>query len=165
MTVIYISMSSCQDVKKRPKINEIRDKDQIQKEELDLILETLEGMTNKLNSSVGGIKNAVSEVDYEVRKANTRFSGLTNEIVTSIQNLQDEIIYEMKRKKAKCAAKNQRPLMMEDRVMREALSDLHMCTGHKIKLTKVEVIKEIRKKIDDLDKTMDKKLGEVLTAL
>ena len=86
-------MSSCHDVKKGP--NEIQDKDQIQKEELDLILETLEGMTNKLNSSVGGIKNAVSEVDYKVRKGDTRFNGLANEIVTSIQNLQDEIIYEM----------------------------------------------------------------------
>lgn len=41
MTMIYKSMSSCQDVKTEPKINEIRDKDQIQKEELDLILETL----------------------------------------------------------------------------------------------------------------------------
>ena len=49
--------------------------------------------------------------------------------------------------------------------MREALSDLYMCTGDKIKLTKVEVIKEIREKIDDLDKTMDKKLKEVVTAL
>ena len=55
--------------------------------------------------------------------------------------------------------------MMEDRVMREVLSDLYMCTGDKIKLTKVEVIKEIREKIDDLDKTMDKKLKEVVTAL
>lgn len=108
--MIYLSMSSCQDVKKKePKINEIRHKDQIQKEELDLILETLENMTNKLNSSVGGIKNAVSEVDHKVRKGDTRFSGLANEIVISIQNLQDGIIYEMKRKKGKCPAKDQRP--------------------------------------------------------
>ena len=165
--MIYLSMSSCQDVKKEPKINEIRDKDQIQKEELDLILETLENMTNKLNSSVGGIKNAVSEVDHKVRKGDTRFSGLANEIVTSIQNLQDGIIYEMKRKKGKCPAKDQRPycLLMEDRVMCEALSNLYLCIGNKIKLTKVEVIKEIRKKIDDLDKTMDKQLKEVVTAL
>ena len=49
--------------------------------------------------------------------------------------------------------------------MREALSDLYMCTGGKIKLTKVEVIKELREKIDDLDKTMDKTLKEVVTAL
>ena len=48
-----------------------------------MILETLENMTNKLNSSVGGIKNAVSEVDYEVRKGGTRFSGLASEIVTN----------------------------------------------------------------------------------
>lgn len=61
-----------------------------------MILETLENVTNKLNSSVGGIKNAVSEVDHKVRKGDTRFSGLANEIVTSIQNLQDGIIYEMK---------------------------------------------------------------------
>ena len=124
-------------------------------------------MTNKLNSSVGGIKNAVSEVDHKVRKGDTRFSGLANEIVTSIQNLQDGIIYEMKRKKGKCPAKDQRPycLLMEDRVMCEALSNLYLCTGNKIKLTKVEVIKEIRKKIDDLDKTMDKQLKEVVTAL
>ena len=52
-------------------------------------------MTNKLNSSFGGIKEAVSEVDYKVRKGDTRFNGLANEIVTSIQNLQDEIICEM----------------------------------------------------------------------
>lgn len=49
--------------------------------------------------------------------------------------------------------------------MRENLSDLCTYTGDKIKLTKAEVIKEIRKKIDDLDKTMDKKLEEVVTAL
>ena len=49
--------------------------------------------------------------------------------------------------------------------MCEALSNLYLCTGNKIKLTKVEVIKEIRKKIDDLHKTMDKKLKEVVTAL
>ena len=49
--------------------------------------------------------------------------------------------------------------------MREALLDLYLCTADKIKLKKVKVIKEIRKKIDDLDKTMDNKLKEVVTAL
>lgn len=114
-------------------------------------------MTNKLNSSVGGIKNAVSEVDY-------KFSGLANKIVTSIQNLQGGIIYGMKRKKGKCPAKDQRPCL-EERVMREALFDLYLCTADKIKLKKVEVIKEIRKKIDDLDKTMDNKSRETLITM
>ena len=162
-------MSSCHDVKKGP--NEIQDKDQIQKEELDLILETLEGMTNKLNSSVGGIKNAVSKVDYEVRKGGTRFSGLANEIVTSIQILQDKVISEIKRKKEKCPSKDSPHArgtlacckMMEDGVMFEDV--LSMCRLDKTKLTKVEVIKEIRKMINDLDKTMEVKLKEVVTTL
>ena len=161
-------MSSCHDVKKGP--NEIQDKDQIQKEELDLILETLEGMTHKLNSSVEGIKNAVSKIDIEVQNGNTRFSRLANEIVTSIQNLQDKIISEIKRKKEKCPSEDSDDrhiqcscLMMKGSVMRENLSFL--CRLDKKKLTKVRVIKEIRKNINDLDKTMEVELKEVVTAL
>ena len=161
-------MSSCHDVKKGP--NEIQDKDQIQKEELDLILETLEGMTHKLNSSVEGIKNAVREIDIEVQNGNTTFSRLANEIVTSIQNLQDKIISEIKRKKEKCPSEDSHDrhtqcssLMMQGSVMCENVSFL--CRLDKKKLTKVRVIKEIRKNINDLDKTMEVELKEVVTAL
>ena len=160
-------MSSCHDVKKGP--NGIQDKDQIQKEELDLILETLEGTTNKLNSSVEEVKNAVSEVDYEVRNGNTRLSGLADEIVTSIQILQDKIISEIKGKKEKCPSEYSpespidRFMTMEDMVDCENISFLRSLDEKK--LTKVEVIKEIRKKINDLDKTMEVKLNEVVTAL
>ena len=159
-------MSSCHDVKKGP--NEIQDKDQIQKEELDLILETLVGMANKLNSSVGGIKNAVYKVDDEVRNGNTRLSGLADEIITSIQILQDKIISEIKRKKEKCPSKDSLSIpisrMMQDRVMREDLSFLCGLAIKKSK-TKVEVIKEIRKNITDLDKTIEVELRKVVTAL
>ena len=163
-------MSSRHDVKKGP--NEIQDKDQIQKEELDLILETLVGMANKLNSSVGGIKNAVYKVDDEVRNGNTRLSGLADEIITSIQILQDKIISEIKRKKEKCPSKDSlsipiKPgdcLMMQDRVMREDLSFLCGLAIKKSK-TKVEVIKEIRKNITDLDKAIEVELRKVVTAL
>ena len=163
-------MSSCHDVKKGP--NEIQDKDQIQKEELDLILETLVGMANKLNSSVGGVKNAVYKVDDEVRNGNTRLSGLADEIITSIQILQDKIISEIKRKKEKCPSKDSLSipiepgdyLRMQDRVMREDLSFLCGLAIKKSK-TKVEVIKEIRKNITDLDKTIEVELRKVVTAL
>jgi len=169
-------MSSCHDVKKGP--NEIQDKDQIQKEELDLILETLEGMTNKLNSSVGGIKNAVSEVDDEVRNGNTRLDGLADEIVNSIQILQDKIISERKRKKEKCPSED--PLFFPEALpCCQAMQDSFMSDNiyYKCELDKEESIKEIRKKINedkikeirkkinDLDKTMEVKLKEVVTAL
>ena len=169
-------MSSCHDVKKGP--NEIQDKDQIQKEELDLILETLEGMTNKLNSSVGGIKNAVSEVDDEVRNGNTRLSGLADQIVTSIQSLQDKIISTIKRKKVLGIPLGDSFFLpnvpsnieMEDRVMCENISFLcKRDEKESIKEIRKRInddkIKEIRKKINDLDKTMEVKLKEVLTAL
>ena len=162
-------MSSCHDVKKGP--NEIQDTDQIQKEELDLILETLEDMTHKFNSSVGGIKNAVREVDDEVRNGNARLYGLADEIVTSIQMLQDKIISEIKRKKEKCPSEDSLSLpdehvacsMVEDSVECEDISFL--CKLDKKMLTKVEVIKKIRETINDLDKTMEVKLKEVVTAL
>ena len=162
-------MSSCHDVKKGPK--EIQDKDQTQKEELDLILNTLEGMTIKFNFLVEGIKNAVSEVDDEVRNGNTRLSGLADEIVTSIQILQDKIISEIKGKKEKCPPEDSlsfpigRDMLSRygDMVDYENISFLR-CLDPK-KSTKVEVIKEIRKEINDLDKTMEVKLKEVVTAL
>ena len=168
-------MSSCHDVNKGP--NEIQDKDQIQKEELDLILETLEGITNKLNSSVWGIKNAVSEVDDEVRNGNTRFSGLAYEIVTSIQSLQDKIISEIKRKKEKCPSEDSIYFpesiaysMIADNVMAEDISflcelDEKESIKEILKKMNEDRIKEIRKKINDLDKTMEVKLKEVVTAL
>ena len=159
-------MSSCHDVKKGP--NEIQDTDQIQKEELDLILETLEDMTNKFNSSVRGIKNAVSEVDDEVRNGNARLYGLADEIVTSIQMLQDKIISEIKRKKEKCPSEDSLNeefccLMEGDSVRCEGI--YFLCKLDKKMLTKVEVIKKIRETINDLDKTMEVKLKEVVTAL
>lgn len=76
------------------------------KKRLDLILETLEGMTSKLNSSVREIKHAVSEVDKEVIYGNARISELADKIVTSIQNLQDKIISEIERKKEKCPSED-----------------------------------------------------------
>ena len=169
-------MSSCHEVKKGP--NEIQDKDQIQKEELDLILETLEGITNKLNSSVGGIKDAVSEVDDEVRNGNTRLSGLADEIVTSIQSLQDKIISEIKRKKEKCLSEDS-IYFPEEHVCERRAGDNVMCENisflckrdekESIKEIRKKInedkIKEIRKKINDLDKTMEVKLKEVVTAL
>ena len=157
-------MSSCHDVKKGP--NEIQDKDQIQKEELDLILETLEGMTNKLNSSVGGIKNAVSEVDDEVQNGNTRLSGLADQIVTSIQSLQDKIISTIKRKKVLGIPLGV-PLFLPHKLNCEIMVDTVMCENISslCKRDEKESIKEIRKRINDLDKTMEVKLKEVLTAL
>ena len=168
-------MSSCHDVKKGPK--EIQDKDQTQKEELDLVLDTLEGMTIKFNFLVEGIKNAVSEVDDEVRNGNTRFSGLAYEIVTSIQSLQDKIISEIKRKKEKCPSEDSIYFpesiacsMIADNVMAEDISFLcELDEKESIKEIGKKInedrIKEIRKKINDLDKTMEVKLKEVVTAL
>ena len=159
-------MSSCHDVKKGP--NEIQDTDQIQKEELDLILETLEDMTNKFNSSVGGIKNAVSEVDDEVRNGNARLYGLADEIVTSIQMLQDKIISEIKRKKEKCPSEDSLNEELCCQVEGDSVrceNIFFLCKLDKKMLTKVEVIKKIRETINDLDKTMEVKLKEVVTAL
>ena len=159
-------MSSCHDEKKGP--NEIQDKDQIQKEEFDLILEALVGMANKFYSSVGGIENAVYEVDYEVRHADIT---LANEIITSIEILQDKIISEIKRKKEKCPSEDYLYLpgienicsTVEDMVECENISFL--CYLDQKKSTKVEVIKEIRRHINHLNKTMEVKLKEVVTAL
>ena len=158
-------MSSCHDVKKGP--NEIQDKDQIQKEEFDLILEALVGMENKFYSYVGGIKNAVYEVDYEVRHADIT---LANEIITSIQILQDKIISEIKRKKEKCPSDclylpgiENIFSTVQDMVECENISFL--CYLDQKKSTKVEVIKEIRRHINHLNKTMEVKLKEVVTAL
>ena len=171
-------MSSCHDVNKGP--NEIQDKDQIQKEELDLILETLEGMTSKLNSSLREIKHAVSEVDKEVIYGNARISELADEIVTSIQNLQDKIISEIERKKEKCPSEDSlysgaMEAGVDEGVMCENISflcELDTKESTKVEVTtkvevatKVEVIKEIRRKINDLDKTMEVKFKEVVSAL
>ena len=167
-------MSSCHDVSKGP--NEIQEKDQIQKEELDLILETLKGMTNKLNSSVRGIKNAVSEVDEEVINGNTRLAGLAKEIVLSILKLEDKIISEIERKKEKCPSEDSLysggggiESGVDESVMCENISflcELDNKKSSKVEVTtKVEVIKEIRRKINDLDKTMEVKLKEVVTVL
>ena len=152
--------------------NEIQDKDQIQKEELDLILETLVGMADKLNWFLEEIEDAVYQVDYEVRNGNTRLSGLEDEIITSIQILQDKIISEIKWKKEKCLSQDsiycpnfpEAYLMAQDTVMRQNISFL--CElAIKESTTKVEVIKEIRKTINDLDKTMELNLKEAVKAL
>ena len=148
--------------------NEIQDKDQIQKEELDLILETLVGMADKLNWFLEEIEDAVYQVDYEVRNGNTRLSGLEDEIITSIQILQDKIISEIKWKKEKCLSQDsiycpnfpEAYLMAQDTVMRQNISFL--C---ELATTKVGVIKEIRKTINDLDKTMELNLKEAVKAL
>ena len=71
------------------KITELNKVDgKLQREELDSIMETLEGIGNKFQSSFQKIDDAFRHLHIEIDEGNSRFNGLVNEILTNFDNFE-----------------------------------------------------------------------------
>ena len=87
-------MTSHQDVDENVKITEFQDAVLTQQEELDSIMETLEGMESKFKSSFQEIDEAFRDLNIKIDEGNGRFNALVNEILTNFDD------FERKRKPA-----------------------------------------------------------------
>lgn len=91
-------MSSDDDMEKGVRITEIQRGGQLQSKELDSMLKTLEGMENKIHSFFEGINNDIRLPDREVNEKSTRFNRFVKLILQKFDNLQERIIYEIKKR-------------------------------------------------------------------
>ena len=78
-------MTSHQDVDENVKITDFQDAGLPQQEELDSIMETLEGMESKFKSSFQEIDEAFRDLNIKIDEGNGRFNGLVNEIFTNFE--------------------------------------------------------------------------------
>ena len=60
----------------------------LQREEVDSIMETLEGIGNKFQSSFQKIDDAFRHLHIEIDEGNSRFNGLVNEILTNFDDFE-----------------------------------------------------------------------------
>lgn len=81
-------MTSHQDVDENVKIADFQDAVLPQQEELDSIMETLEGMESKFKSSFQEIDEAFRDLNIKIDEGNGRFNGLVNEILTNIDDFE-----------------------------------------------------------------------------
>ena len=81
-------MTSHQDVDENVKITEFQDAVLPQQEELDSIMETLEGMESKFKSSFQEIDEAFRDLNIKIDEGNGRFNGLVNEILTNFDDFE-----------------------------------------------------------------------------
>ena len=79
-------MTSHQDVDENVKIIDFQDAGLPQQEELDSIMETLEGMESKFKSSFQEIDEAFRDLNIKIDEGNGRFNGLVNEIFTNFDD-------------------------------------------------------------------------------
>ena len=71
------------------KISELNKLDgKLQREEVDSIMETLEGIGNKFQSSFQKIDDAFRRLHIEIDEGNSRFNGLKNEILTNFDDFE-----------------------------------------------------------------------------
>ena len=71
------------------KISELNKLDgKLQREEVDSIMETLEGIGNKFQSSFQKIDDAFRRLHIEIDEGNSRFNGLKNEIRTNFDDFE-----------------------------------------------------------------------------
>ena len=96
-------MSSDYDMEKGVRITEIQCGGQLQSIELDSMLKTLEGMEKKIHSFFEGINNDIRLLDREVNEKSTRFNRFVQLILQKFDNLQERIIYEIKKRKREFA--------------------------------------------------------------
>ena len=96
-------MSSDDDMEKGVRITEIQRGGQLQSKELDSMLKTLEGMENKIHLFFEGINNDIRLLDREVNEKSTRFNRFVKLILQKLDNLQERIIYEIKKRKREFA--------------------------------------------------------------
>ena len=81
-------MTSHQDVDENVKITDFQDAGLPQQEELDSIMETLEGMESKFKSSFQEIDEAFRDLNIKIDEGNGRFNGLVNEIFTNFDDFE-----------------------------------------------------------------------------
>ena len=79
-------MTSHQDVDENVKIIDFQDAGLPQQEELDSIMETLEGMESKFKSSFQEIDEVFRDLNIKIDEGNGRFNGLVNEIFTNFDD-------------------------------------------------------------------------------
>lgn len=161
-------MSSDDDMEKGVRITEIQRGGQLQSKELDSMLKTLEGMENKFHSSFVRINNDIRLLDGEVNEKSTRLNRFVKLILQKFDNLQERIIYEIKKRKGEfaldpCCGGLPDEARMMDHV--ERIDIRHLCTIDTQKLTNVEILMKIKEKIDEIDKTVVEKCNAVSKAL
>ena len=81
-------MTSHQDVDENVKSTEFQDAGLLQQEELDSIMETLQGMESKFKSTFQEIDDAFQDLNIEINEGNGRFNGLVNEIRTNFDDIE-----------------------------------------------------------------------------
>ena len=81
-------MTSHQDVDENVKITDFQDASLPQQEELDSIMETLEGMESKFKSSFQEIDEAFRDLNIKIDEGNDRFNGLEKEILTNFDDFE-----------------------------------------------------------------------------
>lgn len=81
-------MTSHQDVDENVKITDSQDVGQLQQEELDSIMEALEGMESKFKSTFQEIDDAFRDLNIKINEGNGRFNGLVDEILTNFDDFE-----------------------------------------------------------------------------
>ena len=81
-------MTSHQDVDENVKITDFQDASRPQQEELDSIMEILEGMESKFKSSFQEIDDAFRDLNIKINEGNDRFNGLVREIRTNFDDFE-----------------------------------------------------------------------------
>ena len=81
-------MTSLQDVDENVKITDFQDAGQLQQEELDSIMKTLEGMESKFKSIFQKIGDAFRDLNSNISEGNGGFDELVDEILTNLDDLE-----------------------------------------------------------------------------
>ena len=150
------------------RITEIQRGGQLQSKELDSMLKTLEGMENKFHSSFEGINNDIQLLDREVNENGTRFNRFVELVLNNFDNLQEGIMYEIKKRKGEFEVDPFGPGLAERKMAMDSVECIDigaLCTIDTQKPTNVEILKEIKEKIDEIDKTVVEKCKAISKAL
>ena len=158
-------MCSYRDGEKGLKKREIQDDGQIDGEELDSILNTLEEVENKFHQ----VDNSIGDVQGEIKNSYWKFSDLVDDILFKFERFERQIEYEIRKNREQGFVPEPcfgRPanLTMEDPV---ACHDLHyLCEEDtKEKPTNLELIKKIKEKSKELERMTDEKFTLLFNAL
>ena len=100
---------------KIPELNKLEGK--LQREEVDSIMETLEGIGNKFQSSFQKIDDAFRHLHIEIDEGNSRFTGLVKEILTNFDDFE-------RRRKSPTLVRRRRPSI--DLVFESSAAGVHL---------------------------------------
>lgn len=160
-------MSSCRDPSKS--LNGIQGGGELDGQELDLILKSLEEMEYKFQATFQRMDNAIAGIHGQFNKDNGRYNELVDEIFDNFKRFEDRIIYEIRKSKEQGfvpepfwggAPSRQ---IMKDSVACQDIDQLCKLDT-KQKPSNSELLKNIKAKTEKLEKMTDDKFNSVFNA-